>query len=76
MEDSYEEFKVLDASGKEIIGEKRMQRIESRLDEIAAWTARIEPIRPTLDRLKKGGHYAHVADDMADGAKKIVAAVA
>lgn len=67
MEDSYDEFKILDESGKEIIGEQRMADIEVSLEAIAAWSARLEPIRPTLARLEKGGFYESVAYDMSDG---------
>ncbi|HTK60588.1 MAG TPA: hypothetical protein VL283_05305 [Candidatus Baltobacteraceae bacterium] len=67
MEGPYEEITVLDESGKEIIGEGRMQEIEDRLAQIAVWSSRVDPIRPLLARLEKGGRYAAIAQDMEDG---------
>ena len=67
MEDPYIDFKVLDECGKEIIGAERMMEIEADLDVIAAWNARLEPIRPMLERFERGGRYAAVAYDLSDG---------
>lgn len=61
--DVYEEYSL--TAEKLAIDEGRMARIDAWFEEAGAWLDRLDAIRPTLDRLERGGRYAGIRFDQA-----------
>jgi len=64
---SYEELKLYDENGKEVISEERLAELDAWFETTDAWLDRLQPIEPALERFRGGGKYAAIAFDPVDG---------
>ena len=63
--DAYEEYSM--TVEKLAISEDRMAELDAWFEGAKGWLDRLDAIRPTLDRLERGGNYAHIRFDQAAG---------
>ena len=63
--DAYDEYSL--TVEKLAISEDRMAQIDAWFEEAGAWLDRLDSVRPTLDRLERGGNYAGIRFDQATG---------